>query len=123
MTIKVRSCKQQLNIGDDNTGVCQKTPSNQQYNAGNATQHVELHVDEIILNYTGGQLCHHSNTSRNTILEFVCGGPGTGLGQPQFIAESDDCTYYFKWNTEYVCEDKVCFCHKLLKYMPQILQQ
>ena len=89
------------------SGVCQQTADGKHFNAGNATSQAIFQQGMLYLNYTGGQICHHSNTPRNTLLQFVCGAPGTGNGGPEFIAESDDCTYYFKWSSEYACDYEV----------------
>ena len=60
----------------------------------------------LMLNYSGGDVCHHNNVSRTTIINFVC-HEGAGDGVPTYVDGSDGCVYYFDWHTQLVCEEQV----------------
>ena len=77
------------------------------FNSGNFNAKLEYNDGILFLNYTGGEICRHNNLPRNTIINFVCGKKGTGVGKPMYVDESDDCTYYVSWHTELVCEKQV----------------
>lgn len=78
-----------------------------QWNAGNANSNLQ-YLDGILqLNYTDGQKCHHNDLARNTVISFVCGASDVENGEPVFIGETDDCTYYISWHTELACEEHV----------------
>eukprot|EP00123_Amoebidium_parasiticum_P017322 comp23800_c0_seq1/m.41372 comp23800_c0_seq1/g.41372 ORF comp23800_c0_seq1/g.41372 comp23800_c0_seq1/m.41372 type:complete len:2646 (-) comp23800_c0_seq1:58-7995(-) len=54
----------------------------------------------VTLIYSGGDICHHTNTSRYTVIVFVC---GEGVGQIRFVEEKTDCSYLFEWKTSLAC--------------------
>ena len=90
------------------TGSCQTDMFNKSFNAGNANGKLQFENGIVFLNYSGGDKCHQGKFERNTIINFVC-NPSANVGQPMFIDESDDCTYYFSWHTSLVCEKQVNF--------------
>lgn len=90
----------------DSSGSCQTDMFNKSFNAGNANAKLHLRNGIVSLNYTGGDKCHQGKFNRNTIISFVC-NPSANLGEPLFIDESDDCTYYFSWHTNLVCDKQV----------------
>ncbi|KAK7107906.1 cation-independent mannose-6-phosphate receptor-like isoform X2 [Littorina saxatilis] len=91
------------------TGSCQSEINNQarSFNAGNANAKLIYQGNGLLmLNYSGGDICHHNNVTRTTIINFIC-NEGAGNGVPTYIDGSDGCVYYFDWHTELVCEEKV----------------
>ena len=101
-------------------GACQSETDGQKrtYNAGNVASDIYYDDGIIILNYTGGDKCHNDQYERNTIISFVCSPEGHG--QPVYIDETLDCTYYIAWHTDLVCEQQVgtnCY----LRYMSTAL--
>ena len=102
-------CLFAFNFSLGNSGACQveefgTAPRN--WNAGKTNSDLQLVDRALVLNYSSGALCHHSNSTRTTLITFVCAKSGTGLGQPVFIDE-DDCNYFVSWHTELACEKQV----------------
>lgn len=100
-------------------GSCQSEVNGEgrSFNAGNANAKLEYERDGVLLlNYSGGDVCHHNNVSRSTIISFIC-QQEAGHGQPVFVASSDSCAYYFDWHTDLVCEQTVSLPHGILKSM------
>ena len=59
----------------------------------------------VTLLYTAGPVCHAgapNESVRKTLIVFECNATA-GAGTPQFVDETDDCTYVFKWATAVVC--------------------
>ena len=54
---------------------------------------------QLILNYTGGDICGTS-TPRSTIIFFSC---GDSIGEPVFLTEID-CSYHFTWRSSVACK-------------------
>ena len=81
--------------------------NNGPWSAGKANGELHLIDGDLFLNYSGGDLCHHNNLTRNTIINFVCAKNGTGRGQPVFVDEDDDCNYFLSWHTDLACEQQV----------------
>ena len=90
------------------------------YNAGNYNK--KLHYDDQILSlvYNGGAKCHNGKYDRSTVINFVCPQEEDSVGEPVFIDESDDCTYFFSWHTSLVCEHLVSIISCVLS--PECLQ-
>ncbi|XP_056014073.1 cation-independent mannose-6-phosphate receptor-like [Ostrea edulis] len=90
------------------SGTCQVETKGEKrsFNAGNVNANLQYNDGILFLNYTGGDKCHNNQFERNTIISFICSS-GTGHGQPEFIAETGDCTYQFVWHTELACEEQV----------------
>lgn len=93
---------------DTLVGTCQVETKGEKrsFNAGNVNANLQYNDGILFLNYTGGDKCHNNQFERNTIISFICSS-GTGHGQPEFIAETGDCTYQFVWHTELACEEQV----------------
>ncbi|XP_072265418.1 cation-independent mannose-6-phosphate receptor [Pyxicephalus adspersus] len=53
----------------------------------------------IMLNYTGGDLCHQKY-NRTTLILFYC---DKTEGQPVFMKETPECIYMFQWRTPLAC--------------------
>ena len=94
-----------------NSGSCQlsKGSKDLHHNAGNYNKRLSYDDGVLSLNYSGGEVCSHSKTQRQTLISFVCDSKAVadGLGKPVFVAETDDCSYYFTWHTRLACERKV----------------
>lgn len=103
---KLNVCGKVKSLCANTSGSCQIDLFNNSFNAGNANGKLQFENGIVFLNYSGGDKCHHGKFERNTIINFVC-NPSAKIGQPMFIDESDDCTYYFSWHTSLVCEKKV----------------
>ncbi|KAK7494564.1 hypothetical protein BaRGS_00014217 [Batillaria attramentaria] len=90
------------------TGSCQTEMNGEErsFSAGNANAQLEYRRDGVLLlNYSGGDVCHHNNVSRTTIISFIC-QKDAGKGRPVFVASSDGCLYYFDWHTSLACEQE-----------------
>ncbi|XP_062610067.1 cation-independent mannose-6-phosphate receptor-like [Saccostrea cucullata] len=92
----------------DKTGACQVETRGQlrSFNAGNANTKLQYDDGILFLNYTGGDKCHNGQFERNVIISFIC-SLDAGRGHPEFIAETEDCTYQFVWHTDLACEEQV----------------
>ncbi|KAL8573519.1 hypothetical protein ACOMHN_047790 [Nucella lapillus] len=91
------------------TGSCQSEVNGEKrsFNAGNMNPNVQyLRPGVLMLNYSGGDVCHHNNVPRTTIINFIC-HQGAGNGVPTYVDNSDGCVYYFDWHTDLACEEKV----------------
>lgn len=91
------------------------------FNAGKWNANLQYDDGILFLNYSGGDKCHNNQYERNVIISFIC-SQGAGQGQPEFIAETGDCTYQFVWHTELACEEQVLkvvkvFCSPTLKLL------
>ena len=63
--------------------------------------------------YKGGERCHNDKYERSTVIDFVCGFHGLGEGEPVFITEDANCTYFLSWHTDLACNSEVsskCVC-------------
>ncbi|XP_024912478.1 cation-independent mannose-6-phosphate receptor isoform X2 [Cynoglossus semilaevis] len=69
--------------------------------AGLANQELSYIGDQLILNYTLGEICHDIYR-RSTEIHFSC-HPDRNPGAPEFINETSDCTYIFSWPTALAC--------------------
>uniref|UniRef100_A0A3Q4GTY1 Insulin-like growth factor 2 receptor n=1 Tax=Neolamprologus brichardi TaxID=32507 RepID=A0A3Q4GTY1_NEOBR len=69
--------------------------------AGMANQVLTYVGDQIILNYTSGEICHKVY-ERSTNIYFSC-NPDRNPGEPEYIRETPDCTYLFNWPTALAC--------------------
>lgn len=68
---------------------------------GLANQRLSYVGNQLILNYTGGETCHDIYT-RSTEIYFTC-HPDRRPGVPEFIKETEECTYMFSWPTALAC--------------------
>ncbi|RDD41852.1 Cation-independent mannose-6-phosphate receptor [Trichoplax sp. H2] len=100
-TTSVSSC-------GNTSGNCQLKKNDQKFhfNGGNANAQLYYEDGAIYLNYTGGDLCHQGRYRRSTIISFVCSS-NAGKGHPVYVSETNNCTYYFSWPTQYACEQQV----------------
>lgn len=74
-------------------------------NAGNYNEKVTF--DKVIsLKYTNGDVCKKNNSTRETIITFVC-APDAGEGHPVLMTQIENCTQVFIWRTMHVCEKEV----------------
>uniref|UniRef100_A0A667ZHY3 Insulin-like growth factor 2 receptor n=1 Tax=Myripristis murdjan TaxID=586833 RepID=A0A667ZHY3_9TELE len=69
--------------------------------AGMANQLLSYVGDQLILNYTNGDVCHKIY-HRSTEIYFSC-HPDMHPGAPVFLRETSDCTYMFSWRTALAC--------------------
>ncbi|XP_033118003.1 cation-independent mannose-6-phosphate receptor-like [Anneissia japonica] len=91
-------------------GVCQvqSTGDNpQSFDAGHFNQHLSFDSGILMLNYEDGKPCHQAQFTRSSIINFVCPHEDGVIGQPVFVDESQDCTYYFSWHTSLACETQI----------------
>eukprot|EP00049_Salpingoeca_infusionum_P000834 m.42710 g.42710 ORF g.42710 m.42710 type:complete len:2590 (-) comp10724_c3_seq2:42-7811(-) len=94
---------------DGGVGVCQhKEGESTYYNGGVINDTPFKTSGGAALEYTNGQRCHDSKFERTSFIEFVC-NPTAGEGTPVFVKEADDCSYYFKWETQYACASQTDF--------------
>ena len=94
--------------GDD-VGACQTDPSSRtSFNMGTINARPFVTDAGVALEYKGGEDCHNHKFKRSTYIEFVC-AVGVGAGSPEFVEELDDCSYVFRWATEYACERQTDF--------------
>ncbi|KAG1683720.1 Cation-independent mannose-6-phosphate receptor [Nymphon striatum] len=90
----------------ENSGICQEEfIGNNSWNIGNFNSKLHYHKGALILNYTGGAMCHGNTFQRNAIIEFGCGDSDDT--EPTFVSESGDCTYLFVWRTKWACEEQI----------------
>ncbi|KFM80576.1 Cation-independent mannose-6-phosphate receptor, partial [Stegodyphus mimosarum] len=85
------------------SGMCQEEliGAKRHWSGGKPNNHLVYNDGIIFLNYSDGDPCHNGRFTRNTLIEFHC---GNGVGEPKFLYESHDCTYYFSWKTELACQ-------------------
>ncbi|KFM73100.1 Cation-independent mannose-6-phosphate receptor, partial [Stegodyphus mimosarum] len=85
------------------SGMCQEilTDTKQHWSGGKSNSYLIYRNGIIFLNYSNGDLCHNGRFTRNTLIEFHC---GHGIGEPQFLHETHNCTYFFSWKTELACQ-------------------
>ena len=57
--------------------------------------------------YTGGARCHNDKFEPTTVIDFVCGVRERGEGEPVFITEDANCTYFLSWHTDLACSSEV----------------
>ncbi|XP_069625297.1 cation-independent mannose-6-phosphate receptor [Ranitomeya imitator] len=67
--------------------------------AGLTNQQLVYEDGIIMINYTGGELCHNKY-QRSTLLIFHC---AKTEGKPVFLKETPDCIYKFQWGTPLAC--------------------
>ncbi|XP_075719002.1 cation-independent mannose-6-phosphate receptor [Rhinoderma darwinii] len=67
--------------------------------AGLTNQKLVYEDGNIMINYTGGALCHNKY-QRSTLLIFHC---DKTEGKPEFLKETPDCIYKFQWRTPLAC--------------------
>ncbi|XP_035222792.1 cation-independent mannose-6-phosphate receptor-like isoform X1 [Stegodyphus dumicola] len=85
------------------SGMCQEEliGAKRHWSGGKPNNHLVYNNGIIFLNYSDGDPCHNGRFTRNTLIEFHC---GNGIGEPKFLYESHDCTYFFSWKTELACQ-------------------
>ncbi|XP_056423214.1 cation-independent mannose-6-phosphate receptor isoform X2 [Hyla sarda] len=67
--------------------------------AGLTNQKLVYEDGIIMINYTGGALCH-KKYQRSTLIIFQC---DKTEGKPEFLKETPDCIYKFQWRTPRAC--------------------
>lgn len=95
-------------------GACQSKPSDSDFaplNMGVANGKLQFRDGQLSLVYTGGAVCSHSQTHRQTVILFTCDRTA-GAGAPTFDREEDGCHYIFEWRTAYACYGEVD-CHAI----------
>ncbi|KAJ2551468.1 Cation-independent mannose-6-phosphate receptor CI-MPR [Coemansia sp. RSA 1933] len=74
---------------------------------GQANDRLSLLGDNVILEYTSGDICANSSQKRqSTQITFVCDTGVAGIGRPEFIAEWEQCAFIFLWRTPAACKIK-----------------
>ncbi|TDH00702.1 hypothetical protein EPR50_G00191090 [Perca flavescens] len=86
--------------GSESVSSCQVKGENHKI-AGFANQVLSYVGDQLLLNYTNGEVCHKIY-NRSTEIYFSC-HPDRNPGTPEFIKETPDCTYLFRWPTALAC--------------------
>nr|QPB70590.1 insulin-like growth factor 2 receptor [Pampus argenteus] len=86
--------------GNDSVSSCQVDGSIHKI-AGLENQVLSYVGDQLILNYTNGEICHKIY-QRSTEIYFSC-HPDMHPGAPEFIKETPECTYLFTWPTALAC--------------------
>ena len=92
------------------TGSCQTEVSAatpRHFNSGAFNSELHYYDGTLFLNYEGGEPCHNNAFTRSTVINFVCSLERDAIGEPVFVDESADCTYYISWHTSIVCEQFV----------------
>ncbi|XP_071800837.1 cation-independent mannose-6-phosphate receptor-like [Asterias amurensis] len=90
------------NVGSCQTEVSAATPRH--FNSGAFNSQLHYYDGTLFLNYEGGEPCHNNAFTRSTVINFVCSLEKDAIGEPVFVDESADCTYYISWHTSIVCE-------------------
>ncbi|CAH2252953.1 cation-independent mannose-6-phosphate receptor [Pelobates cultripes] len=67
--------------------------------AGLITQKLRFENGLLMINYTGGDVCHKIY-NRSTAIIFSCDSENK---QPVFLKETPDCSYMFEWRTPLAC--------------------
>ncbi|ETE64374.1 Cation-independent mannose-6-phosphate receptor [Ophiophagus hannah] len=94
-------CKQSNN-SEDVVSSCQikKQVPHAKKIAGLQTERLTYENGLLMINYTGGDVCHKVY-NRSTAIFFYCDhNPNL---QPVFLKETEDCTYMFEWHTPFAC--------------------
>ncbi|XP_072178244.1 cation-independent mannose-6-phosphate receptor-like [Diadema setosum] len=96
----------QTNCEGQDVGSCQEeiSTTGRNFNAGIFNRNLYFDDSILFLRYDNGKECHNNQYQRSSVINFVCPHRSDALGEPVFIAESDDCTYYFSWHTSLACE-------------------
>ncbi|XP_022089875.1 cation-independent mannose-6-phosphate receptor-like [Acanthaster planci] len=92
----------------DNIGCCQMetaTTNPRNFNSGLFNRSLHFRDGTLFLNYEHGAPCHNGAFTRSTVINFVCSLDRGAIGEPVFVDESEDCTYYISWHTSIVCEE------------------
>ncbi|KAJ2746280.1 Cation-independent mannose-6-phosphate receptor CI-MPR [Coemansia sp. BCRC 34301] len=60
---------------------------------------------ELLVEYSGGDMCPGAGLlNRSALVYFVCDAHvGGGYGQPEFVAEWEQCAFLFEWRTPLAC--------------------
>ncbi|XP_013094789.2 cation-independent mannose-6-phosphate receptor-like [Biomphalaria glabrata] len=90
------------------TGACQVSQVGLKtyVNTGKANARPIYKDGVIVLEYKEGELCNSKKVPKETYINFIC-DQDAGTGVPVYIDRSDDCIYYFHWETQLVCEKEV----------------
>jgi len=87
-------------------GACQtSTGSSSSYALGVSNDNPVLFDGHLRMEYTDGAVCHEGTSKeapRSAFVQFECEA-AAGVGTPEFLWESDKCTYFFKWRTAHAC--------------------
>uniref|UniRef100_A0A3B3VE79 Insulin-like growth factor 2 receptor n=1 Tax=Poecilia latipinna TaxID=48699 RepID=A0A3B3VE79_9TELE len=84
----------------DGVSSCQVAGKTQKVALSN--QKLSFVGDQILLNYTSGDVCHKIY-NRSTVISFSCNPDKHPQGVPEFMKETPDCTYLFSWPTALAC--------------------
>jgi insulin-like growth factor 2 receptor len=87
-------------------GACQNSAKGQIYPLGFGGATPRVIGGLVTLEYTGGPICRHSNSSRKTLIQFPCNATA-GYGTPRFLTELNDCTYLFSWPSNATCSPDI----------------
>ncbi|XP_035231798.1 cation-independent mannose-6-phosphate receptor-like [Stegodyphus dumicola] len=96
-------CSDDTSPCDVDSGMCQEilTGTTQHWSGGKSNIHLIYSNGIIFLNYSNADLCHNSRFTRKTLIKFHC---GHGIGEPELLQETHNCTYYFIWKTKFACQ-------------------
>ncbi|KAG8444174.1 hypothetical protein GDO86_009380 [Hymenochirus boettgeri] len=75
-----------------------------------------LHQEEtLILQYKGGDSCPSESSKRESTILFKC-DEQAGLGSPELLSETRQCSAMFEWKTQLVCVPKKMDCKFVLHH-------
>ncbi|XP_055946152.1 cation-independent mannose-6-phosphate receptor-like isoform X1 [Argiope bruennichi] len=88
-----------------NSSVCQTKPSDEKFfkSLGLPNDKLMYRKGVITLEYNSGSGDCHGKYNRSTYITFTCDHESKDRDGPEFIAESEDCTYSFEWPTIHAC--------------------
>lgn len=89
-----------IDTGNDTVASCQVDGAKEKI-GGLANQVLSFVGEQLILNYTNGDTCHRIY-QRSTEIYFSC-HRDRHPGVPEFIKETEECTYLFSWPTALAC--------------------
>lgn len=97
-------CGAQVPCNNQMVDACQGSSDNRTFSMGTDTDHDIVFNDGVLtLTYDGGDFCHNHRFRRAAIINFVCAPNVSGVGFPQFVSETANCTYIFIWRTPAAC--------------------
>ncbi|ORX77463.1 mannose 6-phosphate receptor domain-containing protein [Basidiobolus meristosporus CBS 931.73] len=73
------------------------------YSIGKANTKPFVKEQNLMLKYVDGDECPGSQKTRTSMIFFECDNSVKGQGEPEFLAEHDNCVYMFRWKTPAAC--------------------
>ncbi|KAJ2862527.1 Cation-independent mannose-6-phosphate receptor CI-MPR [Coemansia erecta] len=72
---------------------------------GQTDDRLRLQGKNVVLEYSGGEVCANNSQKRQSAqVTFACDNGVTGLGNPEFLAEWEQCAFVFLWRTPTACK-------------------